>query len=297
MKFVSNEIRRARPLLGTFVEIRADGGDPVRLNAAIDRAFAAVEKVHWLMSYHDPLSDVSRVNRLAARRSVQVHPWTWKVLRRSLEFAAKSDGAFDPTVAPLLVEWGIRSGSSQKQGHERTDYRCIELLKENRVRFHHAAAQIDLGGIAKGFAVDQAIRVLKASKIESALVNAGGDLRGYGAIQTIAIRHPRGEGWMDSLELNDEAMATSGGYFTRKKWQGRMVNHLVDPAKGDACRLWRSVTVRAGTCLEADALTKVVMVRGEDAREILGKYRAAAFLVTRRGEPVYSPGWHATSRS
>jgi hypothetical protein len=97
----SIEIRRCRPLLGTFVEIAACGGDEGSLARGID----AIARVNRLMSFHDPLSDVSRMNREAFPKGVSVHPWTWQVMRAAKRFAEESHGTFDITIAPLLTKW------------------------------------------------------------------------------------------------------------------------------------------------------------------------------------------------
>src|SRR2546423_13914170 len=94
------EIRRCRPLLGTLVEIACQGSP-----RDIDCAFTAMEKVQRLMSFHDPTSDVARMNCHASRRPVKVHPWTWRVLKSAQEFSRKSDGVFDITMARQLVKW------------------------------------------------------------------------------------------------------------------------------------------------------------------------------------------------
>ena len=107
MKSSSNiEIRRCRPYLGTFVEIGAEGADPAAVERGIDAAFAAVARVHRLMSFHDPRSDVSRINREAFPKAVTVDPWTWQVLKTAQELARESSGAFDIAVgiAPNRLE-------------------------------------------------------------------------------------------------------------------------------------------------------------------------------------------------
>src|SRR5262245_49914085 len=103
----SAEIRRARPLLGTFVEIAAVGSDRSELDAAVEAAFAAIAKVHRLMSFHEPASDVSRLNRAAAMRPVRVEAWTWDVIAAAVDLNRRSHGAFDIAVAPLLQDAGL----------------------------------------------------------------------------------------------------------------------------------------------------------------------------------------------
>src|SRR6266581_5594224 len=102
MQITSDSIRRARPLLGTFVEIRAAGAEAAKMQAAVNAAFQAVADVHRLMSFHEPDSDVSRINREARVRPVRVHAWTFQVLEAAVDMHRRSKGIFDVTVAPTL---------------------------------------------------------------------------------------------------------------------------------------------------------------------------------------------------
>src|SRR5215470_10275109 len=97
------EVRRCRPLLGTFVEIQASGSDPTDLESVVEAAFLAIAQVHRLMSFHDRESEVSRMNCDANCKAVRVHPWTWRVLKSAQEFSRDTDGIFDVTMASQLV--------------------------------------------------------------------------------------------------------------------------------------------------------------------------------------------------
>jgi thiamine biosynthesis lipoprotein len=287
----SSEVRRCRPLLGTFVEIGADGG-AARADAAIAAAFAAVERVQRLMSFHDDASDVARLNREAAQRAVEVAPWTADVLRAAQHFHAATDGAFDVTIAPRLQRWGyLPESDSRAAATLATDQSAVELLPGNHVRFRRPV-RIDLGGIAKGFAVDRAIDALRAAGVASGVVNAGGDLRVFGpAPSLIHVRDPREPGRVVPLvAIENAALATSASYFTRRKWRGRWVSPLVDPRRGRSCVRAASVSVRAATCMAADALTKVVAVLGRRSAQILRDQAAIAFLLTPNGDVLSTEG-------
>src|SRR5262249_6629910 len=143
-----------RPLLGTFVDIACQGSPD-----DIDRAFAAIEKVHRLMSFHDRQSDVSRMNRDAFHRSVGIDPWTWRVLKSAQEFSRRSDGVFDITVARQLVKWDFLPKADDRFCGG-GNWRDIVLEEDCNIRFHRPVI-VDLGGIAKGFAVDRAIETLR----------------------------------------------------------------------------------------------------------------------------------------
>jgi thiamine biosynthesis lipoprotein len=271
-----SETCRARPLLGTFVEITADCGSRL-----FEKAFAAVEQVHRSMSYHDPASEVSRLNRDAAREPVVVSAWTREVLREAFELAEESNGAFDPTVAPAICGLGflpITPGAPRADRH--ASWRDIELLPRRRIRFRRAL-RIDLGGIAKGFAVDRAIDVLRAGGCGSGLVNAGGDLHAFGPRDwQIGIRdaaRPSADACV--VPLRNAALATSAGYFTRRRRGGRTITALVDGRTRRPVDASLSASVIAPTALIADALTKVVLVLGSGANSILLRHEASAMIL------------------
>jgi thiamine biosynthesis lipoprotein len=178
MRLRSNiEVRRCRPLLGTFVEITGRGRDEGLLARGIEAGFDAIGRVNRLMSFHDPLSDVSRMNRDAFPRGVIVHPWTWQVVKAAKRFAEESHGTFDITVAPLLTKWSYLPGRCYQFSQTATS-RDI-FLRRNYEVFFRRHLVVDLGGIAKGFAVDRAVKALKDNGITAGIVNAGGDLRSF----------------------------------------------------------------------------------------------------------------------
>ena len=281
------EIRRCRPLLGTFVEIAASGTNTASLERGITAAFAAVEKVHRLMSFHDPESDVSRMNRDAFPKSVIVHPWTWEVLETAQQFARESHGVFDIATARFLASWGYFPGCAHQPDNAAT-WRDIFLRKNCRVFFRRKLV-IDLGGIAKGFAVDRAVAALKTGGVKAGIVNAGGDLRVFGPIsRVIHVRHPVEPAVpAGAVRLAERAMATSGVYFARRKHRGEHVSPLVDGCTGRCARELISVSVAAGQCIVADALTKIVFALREQAASLLDKYRADALILERDALPSW----------
>ena len=275
------EIRRCRPLLGTFVDITAQADAPNWSSALLDAvnvAFAAVENIQRLMSAHDEASELSLLNREAAAHPVVVSRETYEVLRRAQKLAAESDGAFDFTVAPMLARWGLLPTNLRRK--EPGGWREVELLPGRKVRFLRPLA-LDLGGIAKGFAVDAAIEVLRTRGVTSAVVNAGGDLRVLGSQPaTIHLRHPaQPQTFARTIALSDGALATSSPCFTERSWRGQRVSHLVNSSSGGAITGNMSVTVRAEECWLADALTKVVLNAPRRAKSLLAKYEAEAFIL------------------
>jgi thiamine biosynthesis lipoprotein len=245
-------INRARPLLGTIVSIRSEATE-----AAVSAAFAAIETVHRLMSPLSETGDLARINREAHRRSVRVHLWTLEVLRCAGALSEESAGAFDVTLRRL--------GAS---------HRDIVLLPDGRVRLRRRA-RLDLGGIAKGFAVDRAVDVLRRFGAQAGSVNAGGDLRVFGDVpQTIRVRLPGAPLLAARLfEAREQSLATSGRYFGSLQKDARSGREL--------CSGY-SITVCAPTCMLADGLTKAVAALGPQPA-LLARFGAQAYLLGGNG--------------
>lgn len=279
---LSTEIRRCRPLLGTFVDISCQGSP-----GAINRAFAAIEKVHRLMSFHDLRSDVARMNRDALREPVKVHPWTWRVLKFAQQLSFRSAGVFDITVGRELAKWGYLPRLDKQVGHG-GNWQDVILEDGCSIRFR-CPVIVDLGGIAKGFAVDRAVDALKENGIRCGIVNAGGDLKTFGpASQLVHLRHPadptRAAG---AVRLRERAMATSGIYFQRRSYRGDYVAPLLDGRTRQSGRELISVSVAAAECTTADALSKIVFLLREKAANLLSQYQADALLLEHNGTPSW----------
>ena len=299
MPAVSNRIRRAKPLLGTFVEIDATG--PVRsvVNQAIDAAFEAVATVHRLMSFHDADSDVSRLNREAFGGPVKVHDWTLSVLKTSVALHRRSNGIFDIATAPFLQTLGLLPRFDHDTPVDERTYDAVELLDGGMVRFRHRRAKIDLGGIAKGFAVDRALDALRGfGGVDGGLVNAGGDLAAFGAeSQLVNIRHPRDPSHaIGRVKVSNEAVASTARRFDLFHSTETTGSAIIGPGSLPSANPIDGVTVRAPSCMVADALTKIVMISGVDAAGLLECHRASALLITADGDVQISPDWqHAVS--
>ncbi len=291
-----DKIRRARPLLGTFVEIEVAGAGKSEMNAAIDAAFEAVASVHRLMSFHDPDSDVGRLNREARVRPVRVHAWTFRVLEAAVELHRRSNGIFDISVAAALQAMGLlpRPSEDVAVDTEARSVDAIELLEGQMVRFRDANVRIDLGGIAKGFAVDAALEVLRGLGATSGIVNAGGDLCAFGAEpQTVHIRHPRDPRRLAcSIKVADEALASTARRFDPFQSVNTTGSAIIDPGSRKPAHAVDGATVRAPSCMMADALTKIVMIAGTDAAELLEHYNASALLISADGDVQITPDWH-----
>ena len=262
-----------RPAMGTLVHVCAAGPDATVAQQAVDAALDSVERIERLMSFHDPHSELSRLNRDAARTPQTVHPWTLSVLRRALRVAEASDGLFDITVAPLLVRAGLLPGTADAS-LQCGKWRHIVLMPDRKVFFARPML-LDLGGIAKGFAVDRAIHELKQAGCSQGLVNAGGDLRRFGPLpQPIHLR--RRDGLVKVAELRCGALATSAPHAKHAERLAQPLGSIFDPR---ARRPWNgsgAVMVAAPSCVIADALTKVAALAGPACRPLLARFGAHA---------------------
>lgn len=273
-------MKACRPHLGTYVEIRlADPGPEHALSAALSQAFARIEQVHRLMSVFDATSDVGRINRMRPGDTLAVHPWTHEVLALAKEIHVASGGLFDCGVAARLASWGLLPPAAAEV--PASSLASLILTPDGGVRCD-APVQIDLGGIAKGYAVDQAVAALREAGVAGGVVNAGGDLRVFGdAEEDIWLRDPADPAHLRHAgTLRDGACATSATYYSRRKVEGEEVSALVDPRTGAALRTRSSYTVVAPSCAVADALTKVLALAGEPGHPCLAAYGAESVVLS-----------------
>jgi thiamine biosynthesis lipoprotein len=300
----THTLKRARPLLGTIVEIFVDAESESIGHEAIDRAFDAIEVIQQRMSFHDPRSVVSLLNAEADKHRVSVDEKTFRVLEIAQELNEASGGVFDIAIAPELEETGflpkidvtsrvrVSFATPSAFGVASTP---IELCSDRSVRFWRPNLRIDLGGIAKGFAVDEAVATLQEFGISSGSVNAGGDLQVFGERQfTVEVRDPDAPGKMfAAFQVRDQAISTSAHYFADRISSTNSIGAFVDPRIHSLAALALSVTVVAPSAVFADALTKVVMINPTDCLSVLRKYDAAALMVDHNGAIFCTPNWHA----
>lgn len=277
----SQTTRRAKPLLGTLVEVSI--GNVADESAAFGAAFSAIQRVHTLMSAHEPDSDLSRINREAHVRRVQVTPWTWSVLAEAQRIHEYSHGLFDCAVGNRLAAWGLLPTERYPQlvtSDLPPSLSELELLEDNHVRTGRPLG-IDLGGIAKGFAVDMAIEALRSCDVQEAVVNAGGDMRVIGNTETpVHLRDPKAPGQLIYAgTIQDAAFATSGSYFSSAVACTPEASALVDPRTQSAIVDNRSYSIIAKTCVVADALTKVLAVSGDPNHSCFAFFDAKAIII------------------
>jgi thiamine biosynthesis lipoprotein len=277
-------VERARPLLGTLVAIRVCGMPDAQAHQAVNAAFEDIALIHDRMSFHQADSDVSRLNREALHRPVAVHPDTLEVLRWSRRLAEGSRGCFDITVAAELVDWGLLPPPA---GPRRPDpegsWRDIELLADGTIRFDRPV-WIDLGGIAKGYAVDRAVERLRARGVTQCCVNAGGDLRVLGPeAERVRLRlESPGNERLPVIEVENGSVASSGGHLARHRDLDGFRGPHVHGKRRQPVGTHSFACVVADHCVVADALTKVVLAQGTRSAGLLRHYGATAHLHSAR---------------
>ncbi len=258
VKFSQSSIHRCQPLLGTYVNIYLSGDlDFEELARISSLGFAKISEIQSLMSYHEPASELSFINSNAHKQAIPLHPYTEKVISFALEIAEKSDGLFDPTIAPELVKQGLLP-DHQVNFTDHSSWRNI-TIENHHIRFSKPT-HLDLGGVAKGFAVDIARSMIEAEFNQHEIrnpkinINAGGDLSdSHWQKKLVKIRHPRTGAPTIELEMLNSCLATSSYCFQEKNKHCSIINPIF--RKGH--NLKKSISIFSDSCMLSDALTKV----------------------------------------
>lgn len=275
-------LKRSQILLGTIVEITVSDKDKTHrlIDNAITDAFSEMHRVESLVSRFILTSDISRINADSHKRATRVSLETIALIEEAILLSRLSDGAFDITIYPLMELWEIKQAEKEElptpeqinAALDKIGYQYIEILKKQKSIFlGREQMSLDLGGIAKGYAVDRAVSVLKEHKIQSALINAGGDIYCLGQKDQnnkwrIGIQDPRKKrSLLGTLEVEDAAVATSGDYQNYIKIKDKKYSHIINPESGyPYYNIPASVTVLAQSCTRADALATALFVLGAE---------------------------------
>jgi FAD:protein FMN transferase len=271
-------IRRSLPVMGTIAEVAVVHRDTALAQAAIDAAFESLKWVETTMTRFTTTSDIGRANAAAASAPVRVSRETAFVIDEALRWARATDGRYDPAVGRTVQAWDVLNRHEPPPDREiapladRGLYRGVLLDREaSTIGYRGRDVQLDLGSIAKGYAVDRATNVLRSSGIEHGVVVAGGDLYALG-------RAPDGESWsigirdphdlratVGNLTVSDAAVATSGTYIRYFMYRGVRYHHLMDPETAAPRRTpVESFTIRADRCMHADVATTALFGMAKD---------------------------------
>lgn len=302
----ANWVSGEEAIMGTAIRVELwqdDAGD-TRVRDAIDAVMNEMRRIDRLMSPFIPASELSRINREAAARAIVIDRELFDLIRTSLQFSELTHGAFDITFSSVGYLYDYRAGvkptdAQVTQVLPNINYRHIALdPARSEIQFLRKGVRIDLGGIAKGYAVDRGIEVLRAHGIREGLVSAGGDSRVIGSRRgrpwMIGIRDPRGAADKPAamLPLQDAAISTSGDYERFFERDGVRHHHIINPRTGRAADTVRSVTIIGADATTTDALSTGVFVLGVDAGMALvhSLKNIDAVIIDRHGKLFFSSG-------
>lgn len=292
---------RAEAIMGTEVRVELWHEDAASARAAIGAVMDEMHRIDALMSPYKPDSELSQINREAAQKPLKISQEMFDLISRSLEFSKLSGGAFDITFSSVGYLYDYRehikpSDAEIAKALPGVNYRHLQLDRKRRtIHFARSGVRIDLGGIAKGHAVDNAIALLKKRGITNAIVTAGGDSRLLGDRRGrpwhVGIRDPRRRDDVAMvLPLVNVAISTSGDYERYFEADGVRHHHIINPKTGKSASGVRSVTVIGPDGVTTEGLTKSVFIRGpqEGMRLIESLPNVDAIVIDATGNIFYS---------
>ncbi len=274
-------IKQTRMIMGTFAEVSVYSDDEKNAGKAIEASLDEMERMDRIMSNYKDDSELSQVNKHAAKAPVPCGRELLEVIEHSQHYSELSDGAFDITVSPIIATWGFFTGKGHIPSNKElakllpaVSYRNIVINRDNNpeksgnVLFKNPKTQIDLGAIGKGYAVDKALEIVRKHAVNNACINLGGNIYALGAptgknAWKVGVQNPRDKSKiLGYLELKDESTATSGDYERFFEIKGKRYSHIIDPRTGMPVKDIVAVTIVAPTGTEVDALSTSVFVLG-----------------------------------
>ncbi len=296
-------LSREEAIMGTAIRVELWSDDKAAGEAAIDAVMEEMHRIDREMSPFKPESELSRINREAADHPVPVSREMFDILSRSMEFSKLSGGAFDITFSSVGYLYDYRrhvkpTDEEIEKALPGINYRHILLDAEKQtVKFARAGVRIDLGGIGKGYAVDNCIALLKKRGIAQALVTAGGDSRVLGDKQgrpwMVGIRDPRRkDNVVAVIPLVNSAISTSGDYERYFEADGVRYHHIINPKTGRSATAVHSVSVIGPDATTTDGLTKPVFILGpEKGMQLIDSIPGVdAVIIDAEGRMYYSSG-------
>ncbi len=272
----AERVRQTRLMMGTVVhlDVCPGGISSDQVDHAYQEVWRRMEEIAWRMNVFDAKSDVTALNQ-SGGRPMTVRPDLYAVLREAGRMWRLTGKAFDITVEPLILLWRRQARENRWPSPEEVQrvkrhvgMEKVALLEGNRVRLVDPETRLDLGGIAKGYAIDEAARIFRRYGVTNFFIDAGGDiyvggLNCRGERWHIGIRDPADpKGVVAIVYLSDQAVTTSGNYERFYEINGRRVSHIIDPVTGYPQKEIASATVIAPTAIVADALSTALTVQG-----------------------------------
>lgn len=298
--------KKSRAMLDTYVSITVVPDSEVNSHDAVEQAFAAIEAFGNRINFYSDSSELAMINRNAGTTGVSVSADTLDVIDKALFVANASGGAFDPTIGPLIQLWNFHESVKPRPEDVKirlplVNYRNVSIDRDrNMIMLKEKKMLLDLGGIAKGYATDIAVDVLKKNGISSGLVAIAGDIRVFGSKPggkpwNIGIKNPRQKNRSHEiiarLQLTDKAISTSGDYERFFIQDGVRYHHLLNPETGFPGLASRSVSIIADQGVLADAFSTAIFVLGpEKGLDLVKTMNMEAVIIDNNGIIYTSEG-------
>jgi thiamine biosynthesis lipoprotein len=301
--------KESKLLMDTVCTITVVSTSERQAKDVIKAGFREIEKIEKLLNYYSPSSEITAINKASGIRPVKVSEETLEVIKEAVKIAGYTNGAFDPTIGPIMKLWGFSLQKSEysvpSEGDVRdtlrfVDYRRIKINEEeSEVFLSKKGMELDLGGIAKGYAADEAIDVLREKGIKAALVAIAGDIRGIGLKPDqkpwkVGIQNPRsgdssrgGDDIFATLRLHNGAISTSGDYQRFFIEQGQRFHHILDPRTGYPPSDVISVSVLAPEGFLSDGLSTGIFILGRKKGMELLESLGYSGVVVDRNKKIY----------
>lgn len=295
-------LKQQQDIMGTRISVEVWHQDTAVAQQCSAKIFTEMHRIDALMSPYKSNSELSFINNNAAMASIDISEEMSNIIDRSLQFSDLSDGAFDITFASVGYRYDYRNRVAPSEqfielGLTSIDYHHIKLNK-NKLFFEESGVRIDLGGIAKGYAVDRAIEIAKQCGINEAMISAGGDSKILGEKRgkpwIIGIQHPRKKTELAlRLPLSDTAISTSGDYQRFFIRDGERIHHIINPLTGKSANNSWSATVTGPDAMTTDALSTTIFILGarKGIELIETLENIDAIIIDNKGMVHYSSGF------
>lgn len=276
----------------------------------LDKAFRRLKEIEDKMSATIETSEVNKINNKAGIEPVEVSPDLYFVLQESKYHGEISNGAYEPTIGPLVRLWNIQTGDDQERDwipeaedieetKKLVDYENLELLGDNRVFLKEKNMRLDLGGIVKGYATDEVRRILQENGVEVAIIDLGGNIyvhgiKAQGVPWKIGIQNPldsRG-GYLGIVEIEDKSLVTSGDYERFFEYDGVRYHHIIDRETGYPSNSEiTGVTIISDRSIDGDALSTTLFILGVDkSMDLVNSMEGVDAIFVTKDKSIYTTG-------
>ncbi len=289
-------------VMDTVVIVTAISPSKSEADKAMDALFTEFERLEGLFNFFSDESEISLINRLAGTEAASVSTDTFELVKEALRLSKETEGAYDPTIGPVMTLWDFHKeimpvDEEVKERLEFVNYKKVILNEaESSVMLVEKGMLLDLGGIAKGYAADRGVEVLKKRGIAAGIVAVAGDIRTFGRKPgngewRIGIRAPRGgpEDLSAVITMEKGAISTSGDYERFFLKDNIRYHHLLDPATGYPATGLRSVSVISDKGVLSDALSTALFIAGGKKRmKLIEKFKVKTFIVYSNGQSFHT---------